>query len=140
MAGLLPEEGADQRSVYLWKIRIGITLMLVLAMTSLYTVIIFGLAPTMFAPVLRADELQTATGKLQAQIARVQQDVAAAQRQTVQWRLSQIESALLDARAKHCKAKTEEGRRLVWNSISNMMMDYQAITGNPYQLPSCGDL
>ena len=126
--------------MHAWKLRVGLSLSGAIVAILFLAVAIFGLYPPTFPPPLHAQDLAATSDKLRAQIGAVRQDVSEGARLNATWRVSQIDAALLDVRAKHCKAKTDEGRRLYWNSISSMLAEYQNITGRSYALPACSDL
>ena len=143
LAGLQPEPNADAQAQYAWDRRIGLTISGVILMGIVLAVLvaaILGLVP-MFSPgFLKAGELGRSTIEIKSQIALVQKQVDDSNVQDrARWSI-QLSNALLDVRSKHCKAKSEEAKRLYWDQISQMMSTYHGLTGQTYTLPQCGDL
>lgn len=147
LAGLQPEPGADPVKQYDWDRRIGLTLAVVVLMTImlvLVTVVAFGFMPFVHPGFVRADELpkatQQAAQQLQTQIAAVQAKVDAnAEADKKRWAI-QLANAIVEIRAKHCKAQTDEGRQMYWKQITDMLGTYTDLTGKVYIVPACTDL
>jgi hypothetical protein len=55
-------------------------------------------------------------------------------------RVEIVESQLLELRLKHCKASSDEAKRLYWDRISSLLIRYQELTNKVFPLPACADI
>jgi uncharacterized membrane protein YhiD involved in acid resistance len=56
------------------------------------------------------------------------------------WRATQLQNEMNDTRAKACKAKSDEGKRMYMDTLTHMKNQYRELTSLDYQLPACADL
>lgn len=143
IGGLVPEPTNDPTELYHWNKRVGLTLMATLCMVlaiGFATAAAFGLVPSVHPGFVKTIELTPMQEKLDTRIATVEQQVIENNKERKKQWATQLDTALIDTRSKHCKAKNDEGRRVYWDSISRMMGQYRDLTGDLYQLPACSDL
>jgi hypothetical protein len=105
-----------------------------------WAILSLGIVPVVFTGFLRAGDLHEATVRLEAQIAKVDNQVASNARDDKAYRAAQLRSAIIDAQTRRCKAKNDEGKLVYTRLIDGMLDQYRAITSGDYQVPSCADL
>jgi hypothetical protein len=118
---LVPPLDADPKHVYGWRVRVAVIACMAFAIASGQLAWGQGWIPGLdgFAKV---SEVQNIVKEIRTN------------------RVEILESHLLDLRDKHCKAGSEEAKRLYWARISELLVKYQELTNRVFQLPACTDL
>lgn len=129
---VIPPVDSDTAKQYGWRVRMAILASGTFLGLVSVTAWAFGLVPHLDGFV-RVSDAQAMQQQVAASIAVLQQQLVASESE-------RIAGELLQLRVQHCKSKSEGERELLWGRISALLMRYQQLTKQPYQLPQCSDL
>jgi hypothetical protein len=121
---LLPVHDNSSEAQLRWRIRVGVTLIIVTFGFILRTFIDYGLWPAslVYAGFAQAADLQQIAAR---EVRKEERD---------------LDTDILDLRIKHCVAQSPEAKQLYWSKIAPLMTEYFKLTGRTYALPPCADL
>ena len=136
-AALVPPATSTPKAQYQWRLRVGV---LCCSMFCAWVYIgagILGYVPSLVA---RAGDIAEIDGKLKLVALQVQ-SVADDGKRT---RLSMLTPQILDMQIRYCAAHGRTGqvtvRSLYRQQIDELLDEYLSLKGQPFRLPSCGEL
>ncbi|CAB4130423.1 hypothetical protein UFOVP119_47 [uncultured Caudovirales phage] len=126
-SAMVPNEHAPPRTLYFWRVRVGVLLSATFIGFVFSQAIAYGLVPAIAPGFAQSAAMEAAATRLEAGQNKI--------------RLQLINRDLLMDRVRNCQAKSGTERQLWWEQIQGLLAEREQLTGKSnYTMPDCSSL
>lgn len=136
---LVPSMDASPEQQYRWRVRVALVSCLAFTGVCLASSSALGVVPWFEGFATKAD-VKKMRADTQLDVAGMQKQFDSLLTELQSNRADRISVDLLNLQVSHCKATSEEARRLWWDNIVRLRNQYYDVTKREWPLPRCEDL